>query len=75
MKLKSLAKRHYQNSEYYFEFGIIFFGYSQFNESIHQFEKSLKLNPYHYMAAFRLGQIYLILKKSPEAIKYFKLSL
>jgi tetratricopeptide (TPR) repeat protein len=73
--IDALIQRAPNFAEAYNQRAILYFRMKQFERSIADCEKALKLNPHHFGAQAGLGQCYLQLRKHRAALKAFRAAL
>lgn len=73
--INALIERAPEFAEAYNQRAIIYFRLKQFENSIADCEKTLKLNPFHFGAQAGLGQCYLQMRKHRAALKAFRAAL
>ena len=73
--IDALIQRAPEFAEAYNQRAIIHFRLKQFDRSLADCEKALKLNPYHFGAQAGLGQCYLQMRKHRSALKAFRAAL
>jgi tetratricopeptide (TPR) repeat protein len=70
--LNSLIQRSSRYAEAYNQRAIVHFGMKEFQKSIADCERALKLNPFHFGALSGMAQCYMNLRKPAAALKAFR---